>query len=133
MILRYGKKAIISIMLVLTLSVVCGGLIQTINHQNPIINIAVAADEDDSEADEGDSESSDSSSDYNSDEAEGDEKKDKKDKNTKKSYASYLFDKTDKNQSIMYFNSQTNAKVPTVESTINEKADKKMVLHMQPF
>lgn len=122
MILRYGKKAIISIMLVLTLSVVCGGLIHTSSHQNPIINIAVAADEDDSE---GDSESSDSSSDYSSDEAEGDEKKDKKDKNTKKSYASYLFDKTDKNQSMMYFNSQTNAKVPTVESTINEKADKK--------
>ncbi|RIN97124.1 hypothetical protein BU002_02060 [Mammaliicoccus sciuri] len=49
-------------------------------------------------------------------------KKDKSDKKVKKSYASLIFDKTDKNQSIMYFNSQTNAGVKTVESIVNDKS-----------
>lgn len=47
-------------------------------------------------------------------------KKGKKEKKAKKSYASKIFDETDKNQSIMYFNSQTDADVPTVESIINK-------------
>lgn len=49
----------------------------------------------------------------------------KKEASTKKSYASMLFDESDKNQSIMYFNSQTNANVKTVESIINKKSEGK--------
>lgn len=49
-------------------------------------------------------------------------KSEKKDKNTKKSYASLLFDKTDSNESMMYYKNQTASGVPTVESTIDEKS-----------
>lgn len=51
-------------------------------------------------------------------------KKVKKDKETNRSYASKLFDETDKNQSMMYFNSQTSSGVPTVESTISKDSGK---------
>lgn len=47
-------------------------------------------------------------------------KKSKEDSKTKKSYASRIFDETSKNQSLMYFKSQTGSGVPTVESIINE-------------
>ncbi|WP_341775908.1 hypothetical protein [Staphylococcus hyicus] len=46
-----------------------------------------------------------------------------KEQKANKSYASYLFDESDKNQSVMYFNSQTNADVKTVESIINDKGN----------
>jgi hypothetical protein len=52
--------------------------------------------------------------------AKVDEDKDK-DKQ-KQSYASLIFDETDKNQSIMYYKSQTSSGVPTVESTIDKSA-----------
>lgn len=102
MILRIGKKAIISVLLILTLCVVSGGLIHTLSDQNQMSHIATAADKD----------------------ASKDEKKKKKDKKTQSSYASKIFDKTDKNQSMMYFNSQTSAGVPTVQSTIAEDGGK---------
>ncbi|HFO1542022.1 TPA: hypothetical protein ACHHIW_002704 [Staphylococcus aureus] len=103
--LRISKKIMISLLLVLTLCVVSGGLIHTLSDHNQINHIAKAADDD-----------------YDTEQAEDKDKKDKKDKDTKKSYASMLFDETDKNQSMMYFNDQTNASVPTVESTIGEEA-----------
>lgn len=43
--------------------------------------------------------------------------------NGKKSYASYIFDETKKNQSLMYYNSQTGSGVPTVESIVNQKKE----------
>lgn len=106
MILRLMNKIIITVCLILTLCVVCGGLIHTSNNHSHNIgaNVAVAADDSGNASDK--------------------EKSSKKDKKTERSYASHLFDKTDENQSMMYFNSQTGADVPTVQSTISEKADK---------
>ncbi len=53
----------------------------------------------------------------------GNNKKGKK-KKAVKSYASAIFDNADKNQSIMYYNSQTNSGVDTVESIINKESGK---------
>lgn len=105
MILRIVNKAIVSVLLVLTLCVVSGGLVHTFSDQSQINHIAQASDDDDGNASD-------------------DEKKSKKDKKTNRSYASKLFDETDKNQSMMYFNSQTSSGVPTVESTISKDSGK---------
>ncbi|WP_244051816.1 hypothetical protein, partial [Staphylococcus argenteus] len=96
--LRLGKKVVMSICLILSLCVMSGYLSHNLIGQNVGVKYVKAAD---------------------SDNASDENKKTEKDKKTERSYASYLFDKTDKNQSMMYFNSQTGADVPTVESTIN--------------
>ncbi|MDU4493591.1 MAG: hypothetical protein E7I84_12575 [Staphylococcus warneri] len=44
MILRIGKKAIISVLLILTLCVVSGGLIHTLSDQNQMSHIAKEAE-----------------------------------------------------------------------------------------
>lgn len=52
----------------------------------------------------------------------GEEEKDTEDKKIKQSYASKLFDASkSKNQSMMYFNDQTNSGASTVESVINKE------------
>lgn len=50
MILRIGNKAIVSVLLVLTLCVVSGGLVHTFSDQSQINHIAQASDDDDGNA-----------------------------------------------------------------------------------
>lgn len=110
MILRFGRKIVVSILLLMVLCVAFGGLIHTLHsfkHETYLVHAATSDFEEDKVEEDKDDKK---------------EKDDKKDKDTKHSYASILFDKTDKNQSMMYFNSQTRADVPTVQSTIDEEA-----------
>ncbi|WP_353977295.1 hypothetical protein [Staphylococcus aureus] len=105
--LRLGKKVVMSICLILSLCVMSGYLSHNLIGQNVGVKYVKAVTDEELEKNK--------SNDKNDSES-------KKDESTKKSYASFLFDKTDKNQSMMYFNSQTGADVPTVESVIQEKA-----------
>ena len=93
MVIKVVKKIIKVFLLVLCLGVITGGAIHLTKDESSMIQ----------------AKKKDSS------------KSKKEDKKVKRSYASYLFDEGDKNQSMMYFNSETGTGVDTVERVIDNK------------
>lgn len=126
---KWMQKALVAMLLVLSLFLVSGSLI---NGLEPTQNVAHAADDSgkdkDSDKEKKDKDKEKSTSedkkkedkeDSSSKKSDSEDKKDQKSNNVSKSYAAFVFDNADKNQSMFYFASDAPKGAPSVESVVN--------------